>query len=326
MKEFDYEPNLKNLFGFMLNTKFLGPLAAMAIGGIGSSLLSGGGSKTKIKRLDPYKGSPKDMSKLAGVAMPGAVEALQMAGEKPPVQKTAPMSGVEQMAYGGLEDYMKSPLPSESSMYQAGAGEIEKTLADDYDPVGSTYYQAYRTAVMRELEEAKDRLASTTSARDKYFGGGRIETEGELEESAVGDLAMVLGQLQERERERKFEAGPMAIEQAIGEARLPAERAGIGMELGTLPRELEELGFSREHAAYLQEMTNLGIPLETAIALMTSRPEFTTQETGGGLMDLLPSLALGAGMAGGVGNLFSLGGGAATGVNMPTNVKNLLYK
>jgi len=268
-----------------------------------------GGSKTEIKRLDPYKGSPKDMAKLAGVAMPGAEEALRFAGEPPPIQKTAGMSDVEQTAYGGLQDYMTSPLASQDPMYQAGRGEIEKTLADDYDPVGSTYYQAYRTAVMRELEEAKDRIAASTSARDKYFGGGRIETGGELEESAVGDLAMVLGQLQERERERKLGVAPMAMEGAIREAEMPADRARTGFELGALPRQLEELGYSREHAAYIQEMVNLGIPLQTAIALMTSKPEFTAQQTGGGLMDLLPSLAMGAGMAGGVGNLFSLGGG-----------------
>lgn len=308
MKEFDYKPDLKNLFGFMLNAKSIWPAIAGGLAaGAAGSLLGGGGGKTKIKRLDPYAGSTKDMAKLAGMAMPGAAEALQMAGEPPPIQKTAPMSGVEQMAYGGLEDYMTSPLPSEAPLYQAGRGEIEKTLAGDYDPVGSTYYQAYRTAVMRELQEAKDRLAASTSARDKYFGGGRIETTGELEESAMGDLAMVLGQLTERERERKLGVAPMAIEEAIRESRLPAERAEIGLGLGGLPRQLEELGFTREHAAYLQEMKNLNIPLETAIALMTSKPEYTAQQQGGGLMDILPALALMAGMGG-----FGGGGGGGT--------------
>ena len=243
-----------------------------------SGLFEPSGQK-KPKLLEPaWQGEERE--KLTGLAMPGAAQALQLAGEPPPIQKTAPMSDVQQTAYGGLQDYMTSPLASESSLYQAGTGEIEKTLADDYDPVGSTYYQAYRSAVMRELQEAKDRLAASTSARDKYFGGGRIAAEGELEESAVGDLAMVLGQLQEKERERKLGVAPMAIEEAIRETDLPAERARTGMELGDLPRQLEELGYSREHAAYLQELTNLGIPLQTAIQLVTYKPDYFTQETG----------------------------------------------
>lgn len=253
--------------------------------------------KTKVKPLEPFPGSREMMGGIAKEAEPGAFEALQMAREPPPIQKTAGMTGVEEMAYGGLQDYMTSPLPSESPLYQAGVGEYEKTLAGDYDPVGSTYYQAYRTAVMRELQEAKDRLAASTSARDKYFGGGRIETTGELEESAMGDLAMVLGQLTERERERKLGVAPMAIEESIRGARLPAERAEIGLGLGALPRELEELGFSREHAAYLQELTNLGIPLETAIALVTSKGEFTAQQTQGGFWDIANVLASAAGGA-----------------------------
>jgi len=246
--------------------------------GLLDSLFEPSGQK-KPKLLEPaWQGTTrKDLTELA---MPGAAEAIRLAGEPPPIQKTAPMTGVEETAYGGLQDYMTSPLASESSLYQAGAGEIEKTLAGDYDPVGSTYYKAFKSAVMRELQEAKDRIAARTSSRDKFFGGGRISAEGELEESAVGDLAMVLGQLTERERERKLGVAPMSIEAAIQEAELPAERARTGMELGGLPRQLEELGFSREHQAYLQELTNLGIPLETAIQLVTYKPDYFTQQPG----------------------------------------------
>jgi len=246
--------------------------------GLLSSLFEPSGQK-KPKLLEPaWQGAGR--KELTGLAMPGAEEALRFAGQPPPVQKTAGMTGVEQTAYGGLQDYMTRPLASEGGLYQAGVAEYEKTLAGEYDPVGSTYYQAYRTAVMRELQEAKDRLAAETSARDKYFGGGRIETTGKLEESAVGDLAMVLGQLQERERERKLGVAPMAIEEAVRGAEMPAERARTGLELGGLPRQIEELGFSREHAAYLQELTNLGIPLQTAIQMITYKPDYWTQQPG----------------------------------------------
>jgi hypothetical protein len=216
----------------------------------------------------------KQHKKIGTAAEAGALERLRRAGEPYKGRLTAPMSRYEEMGLGALEDYLTSSYASEKPLYQAGRGELEKTLGgEEYDPVGGTYYKAYRGAVMRELKEAKDRLAAKTSARDKYFGGGRIATEGELEESAMGDLALVLGQLFERERERKLGVAPMAMEAARVETEVPARRAQIAQTLGGLPREIEDVGYQREYAEYIRQLTDLGIPLEVATELSLYKPD-----------------------------------------------------
>ncbi|UCH51649.1 MAG: hypothetical protein JSV54_02520, partial [Chloroflexota bacterium] len=89
--------------------------------------------KTKIKKIDPYVGASQHMKELAETAMPGALSRVEGAGTPYPGQLTAPLSRFEEMSLGSLEDYMQSPYASQTPMYQAGAGEIEKTLGDEYD-------------------------------------------------------------------------------------------------------------------------------------------------------------------------------------------------
>lgn len=173
----------------------------------------------------------------------------------------------EEAGLSTLGEHLGKPLPTESTVYEGAVGELEKTFAGDYDPVGSLYYQSYRTAVMRELEEAKDRIAARTSASDKFFGGGRIATEGELEESAMTDLAQVLGGMYERERDKRLGAVPVAMGAlGAGEA-LERDRVAASQQFGGLE-------FQREYGDYLRQMQELGIPLETAINLATTKNEY----------------------------------------------------
>ncbi|MGD8787713.1 MAG: hypothetical protein PVJ60_09835 [Phycisphaerales bacterium] len=271
--------------------------------------------KTKVKPLI----LPEQRSFLkTGLAesTPGAVERLRRSGEAYPGELSAPMSGFERKGLDTLEDWLGSSMPTESKLYGLGGQEYERTLGSDYyDPSEGKYYQAYREAVMRELKEAKDRLAARTSASDKFYSGGRVAGEAELEETAVGDLALVLGQLAERERERRLGTVPAALDfLTTGEA-YPMARVAASQEYGGLPRELEQAGLDREYNEYIRQMQDLGIPLQTAVALATYKPDWTAQTSGGGFWDIADVLAkiVAAGGGGGsgniLGNVFSGGGG-----------------
>ena len=239
---------------------------------------------------------------LAQKAKPKAMERLDLAGTAYPGQLTAPLSGPEQTGLKGLEGYLASALPTEGSLYGAAKGEVEKTLGgQEYDPIGGAYYQAYRTQVMRELEEAKDRLGAQTSARDKFFGGGRIQVAGELEEQATSDLAMILGQLFERERERKSEAVPEAMRLATFEEMAPLQRVEASQRFGALPRQVEQSALDAEYAEWIRQMTDLGIPLDVATGMSTYQPSYFMEEptpAGGGYGDIASVL----------GQIFSQGG------------------
>lgn len=266
--------------------------------------------KEKTKEIEAFPGAAKMRGGLAGAAEPGALERIGRAGEKYPGPLVAALSEFEETGLEGLRDYLGKPLPTEGELYTSAVDEIAKTLAGEYDPAQGEYYKAYKTSVLRELEEAKDRLAAATSARDKYFGGGRIATTGELEESAVGDLALVLGQLAERERERRLTAVPQALGLTEYEEQAPVRRVEVSQQLGALPRIIEQMETDREYQEWVRALGDLGIALDTAKGLATYKPEIMA--TGGGYKDWVTDvggildIASGLKEAGGIGKI--LGG------------------
>lgn len=233
-----------------------------------------GSSEEISRRQDQEQYQITGRKSLYEAAEPGALSRLGRAGETYPGDLTAPLSGFEQRGLGQLGDYLDRPPASQDPLFQAGREELLKTFGGEYDPEGP-YYQAYKTKVMQELTEAKDRLAATTSARDKFFGGGRISATGELEESAVGDLALVLGQLYERERERKLQAVPEATRLGLTEEMLPLQRIEAATTFGAIPRQIEQEGLNREYSEWQRALADLGIPLDVAQGLATYRPDYS---------------------------------------------------
>lgn len=257
-------------------------------------------------QMDAYKG-------LLGTSLPGAKERLSRAGEPYGGDLTAGLSGPEKTGLDTLEGWLGSPSPTEDKLFGLSRQEYERTLGGDYyDPAEGQYYQAYRAAMQRELQEAKDRLAARTSARDQFYGGGRIATEGEMEEDYLNNLGVFLGGLGERERERRLGSvggamGLLGMDEALTENRIAASQ-----KYGALPRVIEQMGLDREHSEYLRRMMDLGIPLETALMLATYKPDWTTKQSGGEFWDLLNPLAA---MGGAKGGVTPTGGGGFQGLS-----------
>lgn len=247
-----------------------------------SSVFGGGSSKTKI--IDPRSKEQKEaMSTLLPPATQKGLERIERAGEPYTGQFVAPMSSLEERGLGLLGGLLDRPLPQDTDLMGATRDQLEKTLTgEEYDPIGGAYYQAYRTQVMRELEEAKDRLAAETSARDKYFGGGRIATTGELEESALGDLAMVLGSLFENERVRRLDATQPAMQFSSVEEMLPLSRVEATQTYGGLPRSLEQMDLDAQYNEYIRQLNDLGIPLDVALGLATNQIPYMVKQGSGG--------------------------------------------
>lgn len=270
-----------------------------------------GKKKTKTKPL-MLPGQMDAYQSLLRSSLPGAQELLGRAGEPYKGDLTAGLSGPEKTGLDTLEGWLSSNLPSQDPLFGMARGEYEKTLGSDYyDPSEGQYYQSYRAAMQRELQEAKDRLASTTSARDMYYGGGRIATEGEMEEDYTTQMGQVLGLLSERERDRRLNVIPGALNLLGQEEMYPLSRISASQQYGALPREIEQMGLDREYQEYIRQMTELGIPLETALMMATYKPDWTTKQSGGEFWDLLNPLAA----MGGQGGVTATGGGGFQGLN-----------
>lgn len=250
--------------------------------------------KTKYIEPESYPGAKKTRGQLAGAAESGALERLERSGEQYGGPLVAALSKYEQTGLDQLGTYLDQPLPSEGTLYTSAVDEITKTLAGDYDPSKSEYYQAYKNAVMRELEESKDRLKASTSARDKYFGGGRIATEGELEESAVGDLALIMGQLAEQERMNRLNVLDPALQYSQFAEAAPMTRIAASQEFGDLPRLIEQAEMDADYQEWMRALNDLGIALDTATGLATYQPGIMVEQKGGGMKNWLKDLAVGS--------------------------------
>ncbi len=282
-----------------------------------------GSKKTKTKPLW-WPGQFSAISGLLETSLPGAKERLSLAGTPYRGDLSAPMTDIEKSGLDTLEGWMGSDLPSQDPLFGLGRQEYERTLGGDYyDPAQSQYWLAYNTALDRALQEARDRLAARTSARDAFYSGGRVAGEAELEEEAMNQRALVLAELMERERERRLGAIPGMLDFLGKEELYPLGRVAASQEYGGLEREIEQASLDRQYNEYIRQMTDLGIPLETAMMLATYKPDWTTKTSGGEFWDLLNPIAS---LGGASGNITPTGGGGFPGLaSLGGGIYNALF-
>jgi len=280
------------------------PLTAGLIGasaGAGLSSLFGKNKKPKLLMLPEQYQAYQSL-------LPAATEAgrqLTTVGIQPYARElTAPLSEYESLGLKGLGEYLTSPLPTEGKLFGLSGAELEKTLGGTYyDPATGPYYEAYRTNVMRQLQQAKDRIAHRTSGADAFFGGGRLGQEREFEEGAMGSLAQVLGQLYEAERQRRLETVPLALQTMGWGEDILKNRIAASQELGGLTRWIEQADLTRRYDDFLRQLQNMGMSMQAAVNMATSRPEYWMPQPADttGMANALGQAALLAMLSGGGG-------------------------
>lgn len=279
------------------------PLALAGGGLLGGMSLLGGNGRKGAKYIEPesFPGAKEKRKKLFEAAEPGALGRLGLAGEGYQGPLVAALSEFEETGLEGLRDYLGQPLPTEGELYTSAVDEILKTLSAEGD---EEYKQAYKTKMMRELEEGMDLLASKTSARDKYFGGGRIETSGEMIEDYLAELAVIQAEVDERAKGRKMQA----IQDALGFTQYaeeaPVQRIGVSQQYGALPRLIKQAEMDADYQEWLRALSDLGISLDTATGLATYQPG-GTMVTGGGGGGLMQNLTQTLGIMGSLKNLMA---------------------
>jgi len=235
-------------------------------------------TQPKTTIIEPFSGAAQYRKDLADAAKAKGLQRIDLAGTPYPGQLSAGLSEYESTGLDQLGQYLDSPSVTSDPLFGAARDELTQTLSGEgYDPIQGEYYQAYRENMMREMNEAKDRLASKTSARDQFYSGGRVAGEGELEETAIGGLRQELGRLYEAERERRLGAVPMATDFLQYGEQAPLTRIAASQQYGALPRELEQAGLDREQIEWIRQLTDLGLPLDVALGLSTYKPQVAVQ-------------------------------------------------
>lgn len=210
---------------------------------------------------------------VADAAKSSALERIRRAGESYTGDLVAGMSGAEQTSMDDLTKYLASSPATDDPMFQGAERELTDTLGGQtYDPVGGTYYQAYRNAVQRELRNSQNALAGRTSAGDNFFGGGRIKAEGELQEGATNTLALELGRLSEAERQRRLDAVEPAAAMTQYKEQAPLARIAAAQELGALPRNIEQAELDAAYVEWNRQLEDLGVALDVYTGMLTYVP------------------------------------------------------
>jgi len=232
-----------------------------------------GSNESKPKLLTP-PWMLENMRSVSEAAKPSALSYLRSAGQPYPGQLSAPMSPLSQTGLGRLSDILSKGPVTENPLFKSAAEELQTTMTGGYDPFESEYYQGVRSGLMRELAEAKNRLAATSSARDRYASSGRNVGEARLEEGAMSTLAQVLGRLAEAERGRRLAAAG-AVPGLLGfgqQAELTPVQAAL--TLGDFGRQLEQAELDRQLAEYQRQRGEMTNAVNALLGASTFQPEW----------------------------------------------------
>lgn len=297
--------------------------------------LFGGSKSSKPIILEAFTGAREMLKEIAEAAKPKGLAAIGMAGEG--ITDTyVPPSSFQQAALGDIGSILNRPFTTDQPLFQKGVGIMEKA-AEGFDPFSDLRYKALQTNLERELRRAKDRIASRSSARDKFFGGGRMDQEREIEEYGIGRMANLAGQLEQQSRAQQLAVAPELMRIANMQTEEPLTRLNEALYgIGAAPRTFEQEKLASQEAARQQRLNELAtIGLNTAIGATSFRPDFYTPSYGPStfsqLMPLLGMLGnenfmgglgqLGSsmgGLFGGFGGLFGGGGG-----NSPVGIEGM---
>lgn len=164
-----------------------------------------------------------------------------------PLQKTAGMSGMEQTVQALLGKFLGTEA-TEGEAYQAGIGEIKKTLGGEfYDPRTSDFWKGYRETSEMEQEKGVSAVRRRSQLGGGLYGEPGQRTEAEYVKGMGAKRTEMLGGLYEKERDRRTAGVAQALGFAGFEEAGKTSRLQIGSAIGALPRLIKGKEYEAEY-------------------------------------------------------------------------------
>ena len=142
----------------------------------------------------------------------------------------------EQSALSFLDQYLQG---GSSQVMTAGKEEILKNLRGEYNPETSAYYKPIISTIEQRRDLARDRLRRQMQLGGNLSSLARARLEGENDITYEGEIANLMLNLQENERNRMFSSIPYAMSYGEYEEKTPLMKAGAARNIGSIPRDLE---------------------------------------------------------------------------------------
>lgn len=249
-----------------------GMVASAAIG-VGTTALSGGFNKSNrkggsggvdISMLDTRNADQK--------AIDGAMSAFvtkylpQFDPGKPYAGSlNAPMNTYQNQGMDFLQTFLDQSGQANSNPMLTMAGtELSKTLNGEYDPSTSDFYKTTRDAALVNQQTAQNQLNAGQGARGKFFSSEAMNENQQLQTNTTNFMNQTLAGLTEKERQNRLAAVPqaMALDKAGTAARIAPIAAATSF--GAIPQQLDQAGLEREYNAWLNQRTEMAMPLQAA--------------------------------------------------------------
>lgn len=169
--------------------------------------------------------------------------------------RTAGMAPGEVSGQNWLQTYLNQP--NTGPLYDLAKGEITKTLSGGYDPYTSPEYNAMKKGASLEMQDTLDAARRGQASRGTFFQSTGIQEENKIRNKTLNTLDQILAGMSERERERKLNAVPTAINLETYANNQPLQKAQAGMTLGSLPRLIEQADYEAKYQDFVRQQQEL---------------------------------------------------------------------
>lgn len=111
-----------------------------------------------------------------------------------------------------LIDLIDQPFNFSNEAYDLGMGEIKRTLGGAYDPSHGEFYKGLSESSLREEERGISGIRQAAQMGGGLYGERRLGAESEYRAEMGTGRTSILGGLYERERGRRAEMIPQALQ------------------------------------------------------------------------------------------------------------------
>jgi hypothetical protein len=186
---------------------------------------------------DPYGGIRN--STLSWLQSQIGKSAPQYSGEM-----VAPATKEETQSLDFLKGYVNQPTSEGMNMANE---ELRKTMANEYDPTTSPYYQVVKAESAHNLGLAQQQIADQAAGGGRYWSGARLKEQGNASNEAALAMNKLIYGMAENERGNRLQAVPLAAQIGQYEEQQPLAKAQALQSLGSLNRAIQQ---ARDEAIY----------------------------------------------------------------------------
>lgn len=192
---------------------------------------------------------------------------------------TAGMTGAENVGIEKLNQFLTDPGLGE--LFSSGEQQIMDTLGGRYaNPNESPFIRSMINLSNMNLQDSIDASRRSAGSRGTYFTKSAIEGENRLRERANTGLDAVVGEFQNQERGRQFQAAPIA--QMFDKYRkmdVPLAKIRASQDFGSLPRLIEQADFEARYNDFKRQQDELSKIPGQAQSLYNSSTSYTPSYT-----------------------------------------------